>query len=314
MLLTRPCLQRARLLFRLRARQSCVRLYGSSRKRSWFDRFLTPKEEQELYFNITSTFRDYLQKQSTKSAKSYSNIIEQVILTGHTAPATTIPFHRLNAIKQQLDDPSTTVSELEPLWREMNKGQVSSVAMYNRLIRAFIRRDALSTAEKVFQQLKLMPTTRTFTYLIDAHVKAGNMDKARMYVERMQYLDQVRPRHAFDYNVMLRYYIQADEPHAVDLLWNDLQQHVDTVKPGWSLYAYYMDWLVTRGGQFKALERLISSSQLPSTPPPRQMLPVLDRIINTLLTSSSANEQALGHALRNRIKDDSSSDTTSSKS
>ncbi|KAJ8661454.1 hypothetical protein O0I10_002720 [Lichtheimia ornata] len=313
MLLTRPCLlQRARLLLRLRARQSCVRLYGSSRKRSWFDRFLTPKEEQELYFNITSTFRDYLQKQSTKSAKSYSNIIEQVILTGHTAPATTIPFHRLNAIKQQLDDPSTTVSELESLWREMNKGQVSSVAMYNRLIRAFIRCDALSTAEKVFQQLKLMPTTRTFTYLIDAHVKAGNVDKARMYVERMQYLDQVRPRHPFDYSVMLRYYIQAEEPHAVDLLWNDLQHHVDTIKPGWSLYAYYMDWLVTRG-QFKALERLISSSsQLPSTPPPRQMLPVLDRIINTLLTSSSANEQTLGQALRRRIND--SIDTTSSKS
>lgn len=297
MLLTRQCIQRARLLFRLRARQSCVRLYGSSRKRSWFDRFLTPKEEQELYYNITSTFRDYLQKQSTKSAKSYSNIIEQVILTGHTSPATTILPSRLNAIKQQLDDPSTTVSELEQLWREMNKGQVSSVAMYNRLIRAFIRRDALSTAEKVFQQLKLMPTTRTFTYLIDAHVKAGNMKKARMYVERMQFLDQTRSRHAFDYSVMLRYYIQANEPHAVDLLWNDIQQHVDTIKPGWSLYAYYMDWLVTRNN-IKPLERLIS--QLPSTPPPRPILPILDRIINTLSSSSSSNETIV-QALRNRI-------------
>ncbi|KAI7887216.1 hypothetical protein K492DRAFT_202817 [Lichtheimia hyalospora FSU 10163] len=306
MLLTRPsCVQRARLLFRLRARQSCVRLYGTSRKRSWFDRFLTPKEEQELYFNITSTFRDYLQKQSTKSAKSYSNIIEQVILTGHTAPATTIPLHRLDAIKQQLDDPSTPVSELEQLWREMNKGQVSSVTMYNRLIRAFLRRDALSTAEKVFQQLKLMPTTRTFTYLIDAHVKAGNLDKAQVYVERMQFLDKVRPRHAFDYNVLLRYYIQSNEPHAVDLLWNDIQQHVDIIKPGWSLYAYYMDWLVTRGN-FGALEHLIS--QLPSTPPPRSILPVLDRIINTLSLSSSYD--TLVHALRKRID----IDTTSTKS
>ncbi|KAI9488919.1 hypothetical protein BDB00DRAFT_846261 [Zychaea mexicana] len=255
----RISIQRGQLFLRLHKNNSttqCVR-FGTTRRNWFFRKFLSPKEEEKLYLGITSAFRQKLGKQSDESAKSYSNIIEQVILTS-SSPSNqsskinsnkdniikTIPtLDQLQHLKQSLDN-ATDAATLNQLWNELDQYQFSSVALYNRLIRSYLRLGLLEKAEQVFTQLTtLMPTTRTFTYLVQAYVKAGNIDKAKFYVEKMQYLD-LRLRTAFDCNVMLKYYVQADEAHAVDILWRHIVQHADTIKPGWGIYTLYMEWLL----------------------------------------------------------------------
>ncbi|KAI7847462.1 hypothetical protein BDC45DRAFT_541917 [Circinella umbellata] len=235
----------------------CAR-FGTSRRHWFFRRFLSPKEEQKLYLGLTAAFRQKLDIQSNESTKSYSNIIEQVILTSNPSSSThshnkksirLIPTpSQLDQLKQSLDT-TTDKKTLLKLEHELNQYQLNSVALYNRLIRSYIRGGYLEEAEKVFKDLKhLMPTTRTFTYLIQANVKSGRMDKAKEYVEKMQFLD-LRLRTAFDCQVVLKYYVQADKTHAVDILWQHIVQHSDSIKPGWSLYTMYMDWLIRQEQQ-----------------------------------------------------------------
>ncbi|KAI9314781.1 hypothetical protein BX666DRAFT_1963504 [Dichotomocladium elegans] len=302
-------LQRVQLLVRLRVRQSCARYYGTSRKRSWFERFLTPKEEQDLYLSLTSAFRSKLKKQSTQNAKSYGNIIEQVIFTsqpsnaistaaaaakGTAANPLTISLERLDAIKQKLDDPKCTdKTELERLWREMQDGHINSMGLYNRLIRALIRADALPSAVEVFRQLTLMPTTRTFTYLIDAHLKIGRLDKAEWYVDRMRYLN-LNARTAFDCSILLRYYIQANERHAVDHLWHDVMQHKDTIKPGWLLYTLYIEWLLRQDNQKNAIAECVEYlHRIPTPPQTAHTLDVLAKASLALDSSHPAHADKL---------------------
>ncbi|KAG2220380.1 hypothetical protein INT45_006551 [Circinella minor] len=258
----RICIQRGQLLIRMRNTQ-CAR-FGTSRRHWFFRRFLSPKEEQKLYLGLTAAFRQKLDIQSNESTKSYSNIIEQVILTSNPSSSThshtnkkstkIIPTpSQLDQLKQSLDS-TTDKATLFKLEQELNQYQLNSVALYNRLIRSYIRGGYLDEAEKVFKDLKhLMPTTRTFTYLIQANVKLGRMEKAKDYVEKMQYLD-LRLRTAFDCQVVLKYYVQADKTHAVDILWQHIVQHNDIIKPGWSLYTMYMEWLIRQKQQHQEEE------------------------------------------------------------
>ncbi|KAI9250555.1 hypothetical protein BDA99DRAFT_210393 [Phascolomyces articulosus] len=253
----RICIQRGQLLIRMRNNNSnqCAR-FGTSRRSWFFRRFLSPKEEQNLYLGLTSAFRRKLDIQSNESTKSYSNIIEHVILTSNTSSSSSnthdpkktkvIPtLDQLDNLKQSLDT-ATDKATLHRLKQELDQYQLNSVALYNRLIRSYIRAGFLDQAEQVFANLRhLMPTTRTFTYLIQANVKAGHMEKAKTYVEKMQYLD-LRLRTAFDCQVMLKYHVQADQAHAVDILWRHIVQHVDTIKPGWSLYTMYMERILAQ--------------------------------------------------------------------
>ncbi|KAI8140546.1 hypothetical protein BJV82DRAFT_623025 [Fennellomyces sp. T-0311] len=251
----RISIQRGQLLIRLRNNQ-CAR-FGTTRRNWFFRKFLSPKEEQNLYLGITAAFRQNLDKQTSESTKSYSNIIEQVILA--TTPTTTKKQPTLDQLqnwKVSLDQANDEAT-LDQLWRELDQVELSSVALYNRLIRSYIRSGSLSKAEHVFQDLKLMPTTRTFTYLIQAHVKANAMDKAKAYVEKMQYLD-LRLRTAFDCNVMLKYYVEANAAHAVDILWRHIEQHIDTIKPGWAIYTLYMEWLLK--SKDKALAQVLQDA------------------------------------------------------
>ena len=251
----RICIQRGQILIRMRNNTQCAR-FGTSRRNWFFRRFLSPKEEQKLYLGLTAAFRQKLDIQSNESTKSYSNIIEQVILTSNPSSpnnnknSSNKKIHRiiptldqLAQLKQSLDT-TTDKTALLQLEQELDQYQLNSVALYNRLIRSYIRAGYLDQAEKVFKDLKhMMPTARTFTYLIQANVKMGHMDKAKEYVEKMQYLD-LRLRTAFDCQVVLKYYVQADGAHAVDILWRHIAQHADTIRPGWSLYTLYMEWLL----------------------------------------------------------------------
>ncbi|KAI8384648.1 uncharacterized protein BYT42DRAFT_493202 [Radiomyces spectabilis] len=220
----------------------------------WFRRFLSPSEEKELYLGITSAFREKLAEKTTKNETSYSSIIEQVIFSGDASNkhlATSLSLERIDQMKQELDAAAKLrdTHTLDHLWQEMDRNHLRLVTMYNRLIRSYIASDALPTAEKVLQGLekrRLLPTTRTLTYLIQAHIKSNQLDRAGFYVEKMKHLSLLKLRTAFDASVILQYYMAAQEPHAIEILWRDILQHVDQVKPDLTLYMLHMNWLLPR--------------------------------------------------------------------
>ncbi|KAI9012177.1 hypothetical protein CLU79DRAFT_770920 [Phycomyces nitens] len=227
--------------------------YGTSATQ-WFQRFLSPKEEKDLYLGLTATFREKLTEKSNYSAKSYSNIIEQAIFNGHNPQESLnskLSVERLQEIPHAIDAAGRNqdVDQLKAIHREMEEANISAVGLYNRLIRGFIHADAVDLADNVFERLQpnhLLPTTRTMTYLIRAHVRKNNLEKAQEYVERMRHLLLNKFRTAFDYSVMLEYYIVNGDSHAVDFLWRNILKYADNVKPGMGLYTQHLDYLGSR--------------------------------------------------------------------
>ncbi|KAF7722768.1 hypothetical protein EC973_002722 [Apophysomyces ossiformis] len=229
--------RRLSLRSRITLRQPCAAFNTSTTQ--WIRRFLSPGEENELYFGITSAFRQKLDEKSKKSAQFYSNIIEDVIFSAEARR--TVSVERLKEIKLAIDSAGKQQNreELDRLAQVMGNDNFP-VTMFNRLIRAYIACDALPSAERVLEDLlprqRLMPTTRSFIYLILAHVQRGQLEQARRYVEEMQHLSLARLRNPFDFDVLLQFYTAAGDTHAIDFLWHDLLQLQDMKIPGPALY------------------------------------------------------------------------------
>lgn len=117
-------------------RQQNVALFGTS-SAQWFRRFLSPKEEKQLYMGITALFREKLKEKSTPSNQLYSNMIDQVILgtkstvsTSTTAsnytggfdntPATPLTLQQLGQLKHDLDaaGKAKDLAQLETIWQQ----------------------------------------------------------------------------------------------------------------------------------------------------------------------------------------------------
>lgn len=236
----------------LRPTKACF----SSRANSWFTRFLTPKEEKDLYLGITSSFREKLNEQGTKSTQTYSHIIEHAIFS---RPATASPS-RLEEFKQAIDSAGKNIERLQQIENEMYTEQVKTTSMYNRLIRAYIASDALPLAEKVihkFDSRGIFATTRTFTYMIQAYMKQGNLDKAKDLVEQMKSLSLLKLRYGFDCSVLLNFYIASGDSHALEFLWRDIMLHADTIKPGVGLYTQYLEYLISDKCHHTSLQEFV---------------------------------------------------------
>ncbi|OAC98282.1 hypothetical protein MUCCIDRAFT_157495, partial [Mucor lusitanicus CBS 277.49] len=209
------------------------RLFSSKPTSGWFRRFLSPAEEKKLYFGITSSFRQQLVDQSHKSAQTYSHIIEHAILSAKpasAAAATTtrtgmLSLARMEQLKLDLDaaGKQKDVHRLQQLQQEMDRADLKTVTMYNRLIRAYLWSDALPLAQQVldsFEAAGMVPTTRTCTYLVQAYLKHNNVQAAKqLVVDQMQRLSLLRLRHGFDCSVMLKYYQAAGDAHAMEYVW-----------------------------------------------------------------------------------------------
>lgn len=227
---------------------------------SWFRRFLSPSEEKELYLGITSSFREKLNEQSTKSAQNYSHIIEHALFTAKPKSAIInkasrtgmLSIARMEQLKLDLDaaGKQKDTAKLQKLEIEMDHANLKTVTMYNRLIRAYIWSDSLHLAEQVllgFEERELVPSTRTYTYLIQAHLKRDQLDQAKTLVTQMQHLSlHHRLRNDFDCNIMLKYYKACGDTHALDFLWRDMALHIDTVKPGIGSFTVYMEHLLDK--------------------------------------------------------------------
>jgi pentatricopeptide repeat protein len=245
---TRACSKRATCLFESRSAPF------SSRATGWFRRFLSPSEEKELYLGITSSFREKLVEQSNKSAQTYSNIIEHAILSAKPIPSKTtktgmLSLARLEQLKIDLDTAGKAkdLDKLHQLELEMDKADLMTVTMYNRLIRAYLWSNSLELAEIVlnkFDERGLVATARSYTYLIQAHLKKDQIDEAKHLVDQMQHLSLLRLRNSFDCSVMLKFYQACGNAHAIEYLWRDMMVHVDIVKPGPGLFTQYLEYLL----------------------------------------------------------------------
>lgn len=273
--------------------QQCARLSTSRSK--WFHRFLSPKEENELYFGITSAFRKKLGEKSNESKQSYANLIESVILAGaknNKSGKMALSIGQLGKLKQDLDaaGKAKDLAHLHTLRQQMDNAEVDSVAMYNRLIRAYIAAGSVQDAEKVLKGLrerKLMPSRRTFTYLIQAYMNSGQLRRARKHVEHMQHLSYLqRMRDPFDLSVMLRYHIQSNETHAVELLWSNIKQH-DISKLGMTMCTQYLEWLIHQNAKSNQLASCLQDilPRLDLTHPPNEThLNIISQCIHRVLS------------------------------
>ncbi|KAG0163780.1 hypothetical protein DFQ28_011296 [Apophysomyces sp. BC1034] len=234
----RLCPRRCTLLGSKAASRHCAAFSTSTAH--WIRRFLSPGEENELYLGITSAFRQKLDQKSKTNAHFYSNIIEDVLFSAE--PKRSVSVERLKEFKQAIDlaGKNKDVAELDRLAQDM--GNDFPVTMFNRLIRAYIACDALSSAERVLEDLlprkRLLPTTRSFIYLIAVYVQRDQLDNARHYVEEMQHLGLARIRSPFDFHVMLNFYTAAGDTHAIDFLWHDMLQ-IQDLKSGTALYRHF---------------------------------------------------------------------------
>ncbi|CEP06823.1 hypothetical protein [Parasitella parasitica] len=225
----------------------------SSKASGWFTRFLSPSEEKKLYFGITSSFREKLVEQSNKSAQTYSNIIEHAIFSGKPLPfrATKLgmlSLARIEQLKIDLDSAGQQkdVQRLHELELEMNRSDLKTVTIYNRLIRAYLWSDALNSAQQVLDAMEsngMIPTTRTYTYLIQAYLKQTQLQQAKQLVEQMQKLSLLKLRNQFDYGIMLKYYRAVGDTHAIECVWREMMLHADTLKPGPGLFTQYLEYL-----------------------------------------------------------------------
>jgi pentatricopeptide repeat protein len=256
---TRACSKKTICLFETRSAPF------SSRATGWFRRFLSPSEEKKLYLGITSSFREKLVEQSNKSAQTYSNIIEHAILSAKPIPSKTtktgmLSLARLEQLKIDLDTAGKAkdLDKLQQLELEMDKADLMTVAMYNRLIRAYLWSNALELAEDVlnkFDQRGLVATTRSYTYLIQAHLKRDQIEEAKNLVEQMQHLSLLRLRNSFDCSVLLKFYQACGNSHAIEYLWRDMMVHVDIVKPGLGLFTQYLEYLLKEDHDIKTISQ-----------------------------------------------------------
>lgn len=224
----------------------------SSRASNWFTRFLTPKEEKQLYLGITSSFREKLIEQGNKSTQHYSNIIEHAIFARPTTTTTSL----LEQFTKAIDAAGKDVTKLQQIEKEMYLEHIKTATLYNRLIRSYIASDALSLAESLVEKLDsrgIFATTRTFTYLIQAYLKQGDLDKAKVAVGQMKDLNLLRLRHGFDCSVMLKFYEACGDSHAIEFLWRDVMLHANTIRPGLGLYTQYLEHLLAHQHPLKAL-------------------------------------------------------------
>jgi pentatricopeptide repeat protein len=246
----------------LSSKRGCQRIVQCQARYSsnWFRRFISPSEEKALYLGITSSFREKLVEQSHKSAKLYGNIIENAITSADnaksssaTTTATTkigqLSVARINELKAELDAAGKNkhVEKLQELQAEMDSNQLKVVTMYNRLIRAYLTSNEVDLAHGVLLKLEargLLPTTRTYTYMIQANVKCGNLEAARQLIQQMQDLSLMKLRTGFDCNVIMEFYEACGDHHAIEFLWRDIMQHVDAIKPGLTLYTHYLKCLL----------------------------------------------------------------------
>ncbi|KAI8640274.1 hypothetical protein BD408DRAFT_420036 [Parasitella parasitica] len=226
----------------------------SSKAAGWFTRFLSPAEEKKLYLGITSSFREKLVEQSSKSAQTYSNIIEHAIFSAKPLPSKTsklgmLSLAHIEQLKVDLDaaGQQKNLQRLHELELEMTRADLRTVAIYNRLIRAYIWSDALDSAQHVLDAIQhngMVPTTRSYTYLIQAYLKQNQLQQAKPLVEQMQHLSLLKLRNQFDCSVMLKYYQAASDTHAVEFVWRDMMLHADTLKPGPGLFTQYLEYLL----------------------------------------------------------------------
>lgn len=162
-----------------------------------------------------------------------------------------LSFARIEQLKLDLDaaGKQRDVKRLNELEMEMNRADLQTVTMYNRLIRAYLWSDALASAQRVldsFEQGGMVPTTRTFTYLIQAYLQQHDLQAAKQLVEQMQHLSLLRLRNSFDGSIMMKYYQAAGDTHAMEYLWRDMMLHADVIKPGPGLFTQYLEYLHTK--------------------------------------------------------------------
>ncbi|SAM03312.1 hypothetical protein [Absidia glauca] len=255
-------------------RYRTVAWFGTSRSQ-WFRRFLSPKEEKELYLGITALFRQKLKAKSSTSNDSYRNIIDQVILgtqstatnqhgsadhthTTSTTKAIPLTLKQLGQLKTDIDAASKAkdLAQLDALWAQLlQAGHQIPTSMYNRLIRGYLScpaNDGLDKAKQVVDTMEKeqhrLPTTRTCIYMIQAYLKRRhlNLDDALPYVTMLQHYSLDKLRTPFDCSVMLRYYVErGNNAHAIDFLWKDTMRHRDVIQPGPALYTQYAEWLLS---------------------------------------------------------------------
>jgi hypothetical protein len=205
-------------------------------------RFLTPKEEQDLYQSITSSFREKLASNTAKSQDFYSSIIEQSLFA---VPRSNAPSSsKVQDICSRIDVAvaAKKPQELKPLITELDRSN-APIKYYNYLIRAYIRLKDIKGAEYVLKALPigLLPSARTFTLLIQEYLST-DLDRAYEYMKQMQDMS-CKLHKSFDYIVVMRLHIRRDDPLAVDFAWKDMLQHKETVKPTMQLYTTYLGYL-----------------------------------------------------------------------
>ncbi|KAL0582108.1 hypothetical protein ABG067_008206, partial [Albugo candida] len=137
------------------------------------------------------------------------------------------------------------IAKLQKLELEMDHANLKTVGMYNRLVRSYLWSDSIELAEQVllgFEERELVPTTRTFTYLIQAYLKKNQLDKAKDLFLKMKDLSlHHRLRNEFDCSIMMKYYKECGDSYALDFLWRDMMNHVDIVKPGVNTFTQYLE-------------------------------------------------------------------------
>lgn len=226
----------------------------SNRATSWFRRFLSPSEEKELYLGITSSFREKLVEQSNKSTQTYSHIIEHAFLGIKSTKVTKtgmLTIARIEQLKIDLDTAGKAkdVKKLQQLEAEMDNADLKTVTIYNRLIRSYLWSNSVDLAHQVltgFDQRGLVPTTRSYIYLVQAYLKTDQLSKAKALVEEMKQASLLKLKNDFDYNIILNYYKVSGDTHAIDFLWRDVVLHIDTIKPSNSLYISYLEHLLLK--------------------------------------------------------------------
>ncbi|GAB5589530.1 hypothetical protein Unana1_04430 [Umbelopsis nana] len=222
----------------------------STSSRRLFPRFLTPKEEQELYQSVTSSFREKLALNTARTQDFYSSIIEQSLFA---VPRSSPPLtSKLQDICNRIDG-AVAAKRQEDLKRFISELDRSNapIKYYNYLMRAYIRLKDVEGAESVLNALPVgvLPSARTFTLLIQEYLST-DLDQAYGYLKEMQDMS-CKLHRSFDYIVVLRLHIRRNDPLAVDFAWKDMLQQKDTVKPTMQLYTTYLGYL----GSKKKYER-----------------------------------------------------------
>ncbi|RUS29220.1 hypothetical protein BC938DRAFT_480911 [Jimgerdemannia flammicorona] len=225
------------------------------------------KEENELYLKLTSAFREKLAEKTSRTTKFYTSIIDgAVILPAGAAGKGTTPslltVEDLEELWQRIDTAGRNrdVEVLDRLLDEAQRSRVRAVTTYNRLVKSYLQCGRLDRADATFAALHqnhILPTTRTFTLLINAHISraqfptsiAEDDDNRGVPEQAMRYLDEMRtlslkPCTSFDYCVLLRLHARRDDVFAMEFLWRDLQASKDIVRPFPYVYAAYLPFVV----------------------------------------------------------------------